>query len=184
MLPVLSSLVMKWLPSTSPLSVPWDDIACRCKPGVLCGLSTFLLQCSQDSDYNATLCMKTWIPCHLFVTLYLTMFKFKSQMTGCLSMTGRLQNLPPTTMYNMHIKHSSRATAHLILKWQNQLWISVTVASSGSFELRHTMQRAKAHVFQSLSRVVDARDEGPRRQENKWKAMTPLTTVTPCWERK
>jgi hypothetical protein len=29
-------------------------IACSCEPGVLCGLSTFLLQCSQDSDYNAT----------------------------------------------------------------------------------------------------------------------------------
>jgi hypothetical protein len=112
------------------------------------------------------------------------MFKFKSQMTGCLSMTGCLQNLPPTTMYNMHIKHSSRATAHLILKWQNQLWISVTVASSGSFQLRHTMQRAKAHVFQSLSWVVDARDQGLQRQENKWKAMTPPTTVTPCWEQK
>ena len=116
MLPVLSSSVMKWLPSTSPPSVPWDDIACRCKPWVLCGLSTFLLQCPHDSDYNATLGMKTWIPCHFFVPLYLTIFKFKSEMTGCLSMTGRLQNLPPTTtMYNMHIKQSSRATAHLIL---------------------------------------------------------------------
>jgi hypothetical protein len=87
-------------------------------------------------------------------------------------------------MYNMHIKHSSRAMAHLILKWQNQLWISVTVATSGSFELRHTMQGAEMHVFQSLSRVVNARDQGLQRQENKWKAMTPPMTVTPCWERK
>jgi hypothetical protein len=92
------------------------------------------------------------------------MFKFKSQITSWLSMTGQLQNLPPTTtMYNTHINHSSKAMAYLILKRQNQPWISVTVASSGSFELRHIMQRAMAHVFQSLSRVVDARDQGPPR---------------------
>jgi hypothetical protein len=92
------------------------------------------------------------------------MFKFKSQMTGCLSMTGQLQNLPPTTMYNMHIKHSSRAMAHLILKWQNQLWISVTAACSGSFKLRHTMQRVKAHVSRasrgwSMQEIKDRKDK-------------------------
>jgi hypothetical protein len=74
------------------------------------------------------------------------MFKFKSQMTGCLSMTGRLQNLPLTTaMYNTHINHSSKAMVFLLLKRHNvdQLWNSVTVASSDLFELRDTMYRAK-----------------------------------------
>jgi hypothetical protein len=86
------------------------------------------------------------------------MFKFKSQMTGCLSMTGRLQNLPlTTTMYNTHINHSSKAMVFLLLKRHNQLWNSVTVASSGSFKLRDTMYRAKALVFHCLSWVVDAR---------------------------
>jgi hypothetical protein len=34
MLPVLCSSPMKWLPSTSPPSVSWDDIARPCEPGV------------------------------------------------------------------------------------------------------------------------------------------------------
>jgi hypothetical protein len=77
-------------------------------------------------------------------------------------MTGRLQNLPPTTtMYNTHINHSSKAMVFLLLKRHNQLWNSVTVASSGLFKLRDTMYRAKVLVFHRLSWVVDARDQGP-----------------------
>jgi hypothetical protein len=87
------------------------------------------------------------------------MFKFKSQMTGCLSMTGWLQNLPlTTTMYNTHINHSSKATVFLLLKRHNQLWNSVTVASSGLFELRDTMYTAR-HLFSTASHGWSMQDE-------------------------
>jgi hypothetical protein len=87
-------------------------------------------------------------------------------------------------MYNTHINHSSKATVFPLLKRHNQLWNSVTVASSGLFKLKDTMYRAKALVFHRLSCVVNARGQGPRRRGNKRKAMTPLTTLTPCWEQK
>jgi hypothetical protein len=149
---------------------------------VLCGHSTFLLQWPQDSDFNTTSCMKTWIQCRVSVpyidAIQIEISNDPADFQCPDSSKTSLRQQKCTT----HINHSSTALAYLILKWQNQLWSSVTVASSGSSELRVPMQRAMALVFHCHSWVVDPRDHGPRRQGNKWKVMTPPMTLTPCWE--